>query len=440
MRKKRPDDLEQAIEYALEPGRFVDWRASSNFTGSLDEVRDAIDALVRDGRAARAAELHELFIAACCEKADEVDDSDGEFGMFVEGLFCSWLRARHAAASDRLETARMLWSWMRKDNYGFCSHLERDAVQAFDKEGLAAFERVLVEDLPKPKDESYIARRVVQVLKSVYAQQRAVDRYVALCEKYGGIRPSDCESLARMLLALGRHEEALSWVDRAEKVGRVQSDDAAWGLGDLRRELLQKLGRSGEALQSAWKEYVDFPSKYRYETLMKHAPEVERDAWREKALAVAAKGALNDFIGICIQAREWDRLARRVSEAKPEALADISHYTTEPAAEGLAKSHPYPAARLYRAMAERILNAGKSKYYGAALGNLENAAACYARAGRGSEWAALVDDLRAKHRRKAWFIGEFNKLVAGKRKPPPTILDRARARLGRMSGAASEEE
>jgi hypothetical protein len=91
-------------------------------------------------------------------------------------------------------------------------------------------------------------------------------------------------------------------------------------------------------------------------------------------------------------------------------------------------------------MAERILNAGKSKYYGAALGNLESAAACYTRAGHTSEWAALVDDLRAKHRRKAWFIGEFNKLVAGKRKPPPTILDRARARLGRMSGAASEEE
>jgi len=42
MRKKRRDDLEQAIEYALEHGRFVDWRGSSSFTGSFDEVRDAI--------------------------------------------------------------------------------------------------------------------------------------------------------------------------------------------------------------------------------------------------------------------------------------------------------------------------------------------------------------------------------------------------------------
>ena len=32
----------------------------------------------------RAARLDEIFIAACHEKADEIDDSSGNFGMLVE--------------------------------------------------------------------------------------------------------------------------------------------------------------------------------------------------------------------------------------------------------------------------------------------------------------------------------------------------------------------
>lgn len=96
--------------------------------------------------------------------------------------------------------------------------------------------------------------------------------------------------------------------------------------------------------------------------------EYMKDALVRDGRAARATELHELFIGVCVQAREGDRLARRVSEAKPGALADISHYTTEPAAKELAKSHPYAAARLYRSMAERILNAGKSKYYGAAQG------------------------------------------------------------------------
>jgi hypothetical protein len=34
----------------------------------------------------RAVTLYELFLAGCYEKAEELDDSSGGFGMFVEGL------------------------------------------------------------------------------------------------------------------------------------------------------------------------------------------------------------------------------------------------------------------------------------------------------------------------------------------------------------------
>jgi hypothetical protein len=40
----------------------------------------------------------------------------------------------------------------------------------------------------------------------------------------------------------------------------------------------------------------------------------------------------------------------------------------------------------------------------AALSNFENASACYARAGLGHEWSALVAEVRAVHRRKIGFM------------------------------------
>ena len=66
---------------------------------------------------ARAVALYETFLAGCYEKVEELDDSSGSFGQFVDGLFCGW---------------------MDDDPYGFCYHLERNAAKVLDKKGLSA--------------------------------------------------------------------------------------------------------------------------------------------------------------------------------------------------------------------------------------------------------------------------------------------------------------
>jgi len=40
----------------------------------------------------RAALLYETFLAGCSEKAEELDDSSGNFGIFVDSLFSGWVR------------------------------------------------------------------------------------------------------------------------------------------------------------------------------------------------------------------------------------------------------------------------------------------------------------------------------------------------------------
>lgn len=87
------------------------------------------------------------------------------------------------------------------------------------------------------------------------------------------------------------------------------------------------------------------------------------------------------------------------------------------------------AAKVYRALGMRILNARKSKYYDAALLNFEDAKRCYERSGLHREWAALVADVRRAHHRKAGFMGAFERLIAGQApSDEPSFLARARSR------------
>ncbi len=101
--KARPDAIETAIEGAFRPGDFVPERATWSFVSELEAVEKKVAALVATDPA-RAVALFETFLAGAYEKAEELDDSSGNFGMFVDGLYVGWILARQAAHADPAET------------------------------------------------------------------------------------------------------------------------------------------------------------------------------------------------------------------------------------------------------------------------------------------------------------------------------------------------
>ena len=137
-KQKKIDPFEQAIEAALSPGTFISFAAAPSF---VDDVQNVAADLVKiiDREPERAALLFETFIGACHEKAEEIDDSSGNFDMLVEDLFLDWIKSRQAAAHNPDETAKFLLSWMEEDPYGFCHNLDRQVVKVLDKKGLEAF-------------------------------------------------------------------------------------------------------------------------------------------------------------------------------------------------------------------------------------------------------------------------------------------------------------
>jgi len=436
-KRKQVDVLEKAIEAALSPGTFISYRAAWPF---VDDVRDVVNNIEKISKKEpeRAAHLYETFIAACHEKANEIDDSSGDFGMLVEDLFRGWIKARQAANSDPDETVRSLLSWMEDDAYGFCYQLDHLAVKVLDKKGLEAFVRQVrskFESAPTRDDKEmcfpvYGRGQWGGVLKTLLAGQCNIDAYIALCEKTE-IEAKDCKAIAEMYRSRRRHEDALSWIERGLEIASSCSPKSSeeYALRELKRALQVKLGCPGDALQSAWSEFESYPSIFTYKELLRYVPAKEKTAWRQKAMETSEKGDLSSQIELWLENKENDRLVSHLRKATDKELEDLSHYRTEPLARKLERSHPDIAARVYCALCMRIVNAGKSKYYDAALDHIDRAKRCYAKAGLNADWLAVVADVRERHFRKKGFLDGFADIVSGATKHiEPSFLERAKAR------------
>jgi hypothetical protein len=437
-RAQNRDPMDSVIESAFQPGRFIGWHEGSSFVSGLGHLENEIKNIVASDPT-RAVTLYETFIAGCNLKAEEIDDSDGELGTFAGGLFCGWITARQAASADRGQTAKLLLAWMDRDDYGFCNDLERSAVRILDRAGLEAFEREVQVRFEaacaaagKREDRTlrFDRDRWGQILRSVFLEQRSIQKYLDLTARTE-LKQADCEAIATMFQAKRKPNDALAWVER----GLGMEDRNPFGgsvshkLREMRRALLVKLRRGGEALDSAWAEFQAHPSESTYAELIRYVPKAERGAWHERAMVASEQGDLALLIDLWLGAKEIDRLVARLDQASDAQLEGLSHYVTEPAAERLAKTHPSVAARVFRALCIRIVNAGMSKYYGAALSHLEKAKICYRSAGLDAQWQALTAEIRREHFRKSAFMPGFERIVRDARpQREPSFLDRARGR------------
>jgi hypothetical protein len=445
---KRPpraitSQMERLIETALAPGRFVSYDANFAFVGELGTVEHELAKLI-PAAPAQAVALYETFLAGCHEKAEEIQDSSGSFGQFVGELYGGWIKARQAAGADPDETAIRLLRWMEDDPYGFCAHLEKDAAKVLDTAGRAAFVKMIRERLgaaatatPAPgesfrRNPDYARRRWGEILRTLYVAQKNVEAYRELAEETG-LTAADCHALATMLVTRRRADHALSWVERGIELAKraPNSSMAGHDLAELKRALLAKLGRGNEALEAAWAEYREHPSKYSYDDLMKYVPKAARAAWHAKAIDAAKGSDLHSLIELLLETKELEGLAELVRRSRNEALENVSHYATERAAKKLEKTHPDVAARLWCAQGMRVVNAKKSKYYGAALSNLERARRCFEMAGLPAAWQRVVENVRSTHHRKTGFMARFEEIVAGLGpSDKPSFLERAKARWG----------
>jgi len=423
---KKKEPLVLVIENVLDLGGFISYDQSWDFVNQLEEVKSEIDDLVKTGEAERAVSLYEVFLSGCYEKAEEIDDSGGNLGMFAQELFISWIKARQKAGCSPNETVKYILRWMDNDDYGFCYDIERDVARVLDRKGFFLFSQHFEDQFEsafapfKDQEPKYIydypseVYRPANVLKAIYIAEKDVKSYLALCEKTIA-SPKDCENIAALYKTKRCFADALDWVEK----GLALEDNRQWGnqssnaLKGMKRELLSKLGRKEDALKAAWSEFKRHPCVYSYEDLMKYVPKKNAQQWHEKAMQEANRDSLPGFIEICVKTNEWQMLSKRIDSAKHEELEEISHYVTEKAGDGLIRNHKQAAAKIYRALGMRIIKSGKSKYYQYALEHFQKAKELYEKNDQNRKWSSVVAIVRKNHSRKYSFINDFETIATG---------------------------
>jgi len=446
--KTESDPLLSEIEQKLCLGRFVRYGDMFDFVRHLEQVEQRLEALVSDGEADRAVALYEAFLAGCYEKIEECDDSGANLGMFWADLFCGWVKARQAAGRTAAETVQQILKWKKNDRYGFCYDIEKAVAKVLDAAALelfiAHFRKAVDDGLAGLEGQTPRAifeydnsiRLPAMALKDIYQARGDAASYAALCERMG-VSPKDCEHLAEMEKTKRHWKQALGWVEKglALETTRNWHNEAAFSLRHMKPEILSRLGRKDDALAQTWAEFEQYPSELRYEELMSYVPKSDKSMWHERAMESAKAGDLGAFMDICVKTKEWARLADRVHAAKHNELEAVSHYHAAAAAQKLVKRDAVAAAKLYRAMGCRIVNAKKSKYYENALANFEAARDLYRKAGLETEWASLVATVRADHSRKYGFMPSFERIASGESVDGPSFAERAKSRWASQMGS-----
>lgn len=421
--------IEYAIESAIKPGDFIGYNEGWSFVSNLEKVKEQIDA-VANKKPLQAVELIETFIAVCYEKAEEIDDSSGSFGMFVEELFCSWVNVRQKADFGPKETIARLLSWMDDDDYGFTYQLERSVSRVLSPQGLNEFAAAIRLRFDADGKKDHHHQQWGETLKIIYAVGCDLKSYIFICEETE-LLPKDCEIIAGLLLSRRKPAEALEWVEKGLK---IQKDErlyrgSSYNLDTMKRDILTKLGRSEEALEDAWQNFLKHPHEFSHKELIKHIPKRQRIEWHPRILEVINTAPLNSAITLLLKLQEKERLAQRLRKASGGSIESLSHYTIEPVAEKLAGDYPDVAAKLYQAMGLRIVNAGKSKYYDAAISNFEQAKRYYEKADLEPVWLETVEKVMNNHARKYSFMPGFKRVVAGKGpSTEPSFIERAKTR------------
>lgn len=446
------DPLLTKIEQELCLGRYISYGNMFDFVRHLEQVEEKLESLVDDGEAERAVGLYEAFLAGCYEKIEECDDSGANLSMFWHGLFCGWISARQAAGRPAHETVEQILRWQQNDDYGFCYRIEQDVAKTLDVEEFKLFVQhyeALVDnalaDIPDPKPTAIFeyennVRLPALSLKYVYEAKGGTKSYAALCDRTG-LSPKDCERLADMEISKKRWKQALAWVEKGLDLESTRDwhNEGSCGLASKIPKILAKLGRKDESLAIAWADFDKHPSDHTYEQFMEFVPKIARGDWHRRAMERAAQGDVNDLMDICVATGEWDILASRILATSDGALENISHYTLEPAAEGLVKRDMRASAKLYSALGLRILTSKKSKYYDAALSHLQRARDLWRKADLDTEWQAVVDRIYAEHSRKYGFMPGFERILAGKTERNPSFAEKARARWQRQVGEPEAE-
>ncbi len=406
---------------------FVNWQNRKPLVTDLESQLRAIREQIAPADPTEALALAWRFMQVATPLFERCDDSSGiVIGVFHDA--CALLgEIALAAGTPAAALADAALEALRDNGYGQYDGLIAILTPALGAEGLGhlkqRIEALAVTPVPvPPKGEweavgygsggaSYAhqmeerARQslVRMALKDIADAMGDVDAFIAQYDPATRKVPKIAAEIAARLLAAGRAEDALGFIERAE-VDKSRWIPREWQ--DARLEVLEALDRKADAQAFRWACFERDLSPDYLRTFLKRLPDFEDIEAEERAMAhAAAHRGLMPALGFFLDWPSPNRAARLLIDRHSQI--DGNHYEIlTPAAEALSERYPLAATLALRAMIDFTLTVARSKRYGYAA---QHFAECTELASRIDDFGAFethdiyVVRLKAQHGRKYGF-------------------------------------
>jgi len=409
--------------------------ATSGVVSGLDAILQQARMLLEAGDGENALAVAEVIAGEIIPGWEEHDDSDGEFGDWFSNLgavFAEALLSADLQPAERQAWARKLEKWQAElDDYGVEEAFDvaiAAAVQGWDYEplrraltGIADPEDAWDDEAPWFSDALTAARlnvlerqgRTEEFLNLAGIEGETV-RYVTMLVKtdrakeavdYGLRNFTEAEEASALAQVLHVHGD----ISMALQIGEHGLGLTGDHLGELARWLRETAAGVGEhalALRTARVAFEASTTLADYQAIRVLAG----DGWPaikgELLATLAARDDSYERTDIYLFEGMIDEAVRAI-----DARSYVGHDEIAKVANAAWQSHPDWVIRRCRSQAEPIMDEGRSKYYGSAIGWLQIARRAYGAAGRTDEWQAYCQGLITKHGRKYSLVPQLKQLL-----------------------------
>ena len=344
---------------------FYGYRESNVLAQELDRIRQGITEHLLPTQPLAAAELLGRLIRLDANVYERADDSDGVIGDAIGEAITDCGRAWAAVPQrDPKILAAEVFDLFTTDEYGARSEVITAFSEALGTSGLDELERLVRERLDHAATGKHDYQRALTfALENIADARGDVDGYIA-AHRLAGTENVAVKEIGERLLAAGRLEEALHWLDRPDVSEHKRGD-----IGLLKVDILDRLGRTEDAQAARWSMFATSLSAGILGEYLGRLPEDVVAEARQRAIATACRHP------------DVHQSLPLLTELSPDIAADLVHkrlgeirgeayWVLRPVGDRLTESHPVAAILLYRRMADAVLRRGQSQHYDHAVRDL----------------------------------------------------------------------
>jgi uncharacterized Zn finger protein len=348
--------------------------------------------------------LCEHALRALEQALDQVGDTDSRIADLLSRLQDLHYRACARARPEDLrpqELAGRLYAWEMASEHGVFQGAAATYADLIGPAGLLHYQRLAeaewagVKQLqPGEQDPERYGRRtrLTYIMETLAWQRGDLEGLVA-------IKSRDL-STARSFLAIAeiyrhmqRPDQALAWAERGVAAFPRRTDSR---LRSFLAEEYHLRGRHEDAMRVIWDEFSEGPTWQRYQVLKGHAERAGSwPAWRERALGLMRKAPNADEL---VRALLWEGeveaawQAAQAGGCAPERWLELARRREA--------AHPQDALQVYQRQVERAAEQRSQAGYEEAVALLGRVREVLGRLGRGAEFPAYLEGVRAAHRPK----------------------------------------